>query len=88
MFASVILLLIPSSVFFISFTIFFISVCLFFSFSLCACAHPQLYAIFVTPRTVDPRLHSPQNFPGKNTVVGCHFLLEGIFPTQGLKPCL
>ena len=25
-------------------------------------------------------------FPGKNTSVGCHFLLEGIFPTQGLKP--
>ena len=24
-------------------------------------------------------------FPGKNTGVGCHFLLQGIFPTQGLK---
>ena len=24
--------------------------------------------------------------PGKNTGVGCHFLLQGIFPTQGLKP--
>ena len=23
--------------------------------------------------------------PGKNTGVGCHFLLQGIFPTQGLK---
>ena len=23
--------------------------------------------------------------PGKNTGVGCHFLLEGIFPTQGLN---
>ena len=22
--------------------------------------------------------------PGKNTGVGCHFLLQGIFPTQGL----
>ena len=22
-------------------------------------------------------------FPGKNTGVGCHFLLQGIFPTQG-----
>ena len=25
----------------------------------------------------------PWNFPGKNTGVGCHFLLSGIFPTQG-----
>ena len=23
--------------------------------------------------------------PGKNTGVGCHFLLQGIFPTQGLN---
>ena len=27
-------------------------------------------------------------FPGKNTGVGCHFLLQGIFLTQGLNPCL
>ena len=27
-------------------------------------------------------------FPGKNTEVGCHFLLQGIFPTQGSNPCL
>ena len=24
----------------------------------------------------------------KNAVVGCHSLLQGIFPTQGLNPCL
>ena len=24
----------------------------------------------------------PWSFPGKNTGVGCHFLLQGIFPTQ------
>ena len=23
----------------------------------------------------------PWDFPGKNTEVGCHFLLQGIFPT-------
>ena len=28
------------------------------------------------------------NSPGKNTEVGCHFLLQGIFPTQRLNPCL
>ena len=26
--------------------------------------------------------------PGKNPGVGCHCLLQGIFPTQGLSPCL
>ena len=26
------------------------------------------------------------DFPGRNTGVGCHFLLQGIFPTQGIKP--
>ena len=25
------------------------------------------------------------DFPGRNTEVGCHFLLQGIFPTQGLN---
>ena len=29
------------------------------------------------------RLLSPWNFPGKNTGVGSHPLLQGIFPTQG-----
>ena len=28
------------------------------------------------------------DFPGKNTGVGCHFLLQGIFPTQGSNPGL
>ena len=28
------------------------------------------------------------DFPGKNTGVGCHLLLQGIFPTQGLNPQL
>ena len=27
-------------------------------------------------------------FLGKDTGVGCHFLLQGIFPTQGLNLCL
>ena len=30
----------------------------------------------------------PWDSPGKNTEVGCHFLLQGIFLTQGLNPCL
>ena len=32
------------------------------------------------------RLLCPWNFPGKNTGVGCHALLQGIFPTQGSNP--
>ena len=35
-----------------------------------------------------PRLHCPWNFPGKNTGVGCHFLLQGILLTQGSNPRL
>ena len=34
------------------------------------------------------RLLCPWNFPGKNPGVGCHFLLQGIFPTQGSNPRL
>ena len=32
------------------------------------------------------RLLCPWNSPGKNTGVGFHFLLQGIFLTQGLNP--
>ena len=31
---------------------------------------------------------SPWSFSGKSTGVGCHFFLQGIFPTQGLNPGL
>ena len=31
------------------------------------------------------RLFHPWDFPGKNTGVGCHFLLQEIFLTQGLN---
>ena len=34
------------------------------------------------------RLLCPWGSPGKNTGVGCHALLQGIFPTQGLNPSL
>ena len=42
----------------------------------------------------DPMDYSPPassvhgDSPGKNTGVGCHFLLQGIFPSQGLDPGL
>ena len=31
------------------------------------------------------RLLCPWDFPGENTGVGCHFLLQGIFPNRGIK---
>ena len=36
-----------------------------------------------TSQTVDPRLLCPRDCPGKNTGVGCHFLLQGLCPTLG-----
>ena len=44
--------------------------------------------LFVTPWTTQPtRLLCPWNFLGKNTEVGCHSLLQGIFLIQGSNPC-
>ena len=40
------------------------------------------------PWTVAHRLLSPWDFPGMNTGVGCHFLLQGIFLIQGSNPAL
>ena len=37
---------------------------------------------------MDCSLLCPWNSPGTNTGVGCHFLLQGTFPTQGLNPRL
>ena len=45
--------------------------------------------LFVTPRTVAcTRLLCPWDFLSKSIGVGCHFLLQGIFPTQGSNPGL
>ena len=46
-------------------------------------SHVRLFAI---PWTVATNFLHPWNFPGKSTGVGCHFLLQGIFPTQGWNP--
>ena len=43
------------------------------------------------PTLCDPmgsRLLHPWDFLGKSTGVGCHFLLQGIFLTQGSNPGL
>ena len=48
-------------------------------------SHVQL---FVTLWTVAARLLCPWDSAGKNTGVGSHALLQGIFQTQGMNPSL
>ena len=45
-------------------------------------SHVQLFA---TPWTVAPGLPCPQDSPSKNTGVGCHALLQGNLPDQGIE---
>ena len=42
----------------------------------------------VTPWTVACQAPMSMDFPGKNTGVDCHFLLQGIFLTQESNPSL
>ena len=54
----------------------------------CMLSH-SVVSDFLQPHGLQPtRSLCPWDFPGKNTTVGCHFLLQGIFPTQGLNPYL
>ena len=56
---------------------------------MCICA--QLLScvqFFVTQWTIAHQANPSMKSPGKETGVGCHFLLQGIFPTQGLHPHL
>ena len=43
----------------------------------------QSYLTLVTLWTVAHQALCPWDFPGRNTRVGCHFLLQGTFLTQG-----
>ena len=55
---------------------------------LCVCAQ-SLSPVLCSPMNCKPaRLLCPLDFPGKNIGVCCHFLLQGIFPTQGTNLCL
>ena len=60
-------------------------------------AHIIYYAVFsrlLCPTLCDPMYCRPPGSsahgvsPGKTTGIGCHFLLQGIFPTQGSNPPL
>ena len=48
------------------------------------CVYAHSYLTLLQPHRLQPtRLLCPSDFLGKNTGVGCHFLLQGIFPAQG-----
>ena len=54
----------------------------------CVLSHFSCVRLAVTLWTVAPPGSSPWDSPGKNTGVGYRALLHGIFPIQGLNPCL
>ena len=54
---------------------------------LCSFSGLSRVRLFATPWTI-ARQTLLWDFAGKNTGVDCHFLLQGIFPTQGLNPYL
>ena len=56
----------------------------------CVCVHMcSVVSDSFQPFGIEPAgLLCPWDSPGKNSGVGCHFLLQGIFPTQGLNPSL
>ena len=54
---------------------------------MCVCSVLIPVWLFVTPCSL-PGSSDPWNFPGKSTGVGSHFLLQGIFLTQGSNLCL
>ena len=56
---------------------------------MCACSVISVVSDALWPYGLWPtRLLCPWDSPGKNTGVGCHFFLQGIFPTQGSNPHL
>ena len=66
---------------------FFLCVCV--CVCVCACTHSVVSDSLQSPELSSARLLCLWNFPGKNTGVGRHFLLQGIFPTKRWTPrCL
>ena len=56
--------------------------------AICVLSHLSHVQLFATPWIVAHWLLCPWGSPGKNAGVGCHFLLQGIFLTQGSNPHL
>ena len=53
-----------------------------------AAAYLLSHVRLCVPMDCSPQAPLSMGFPGKNTGAGCHFLFQGIFPTQGLTPGL
>ena len=53
-----------------------------------ACVAKESDTLFCNPKDWPARLLCPWDSPGKNTGVGSHSLLQGIFPIQGSNPDL
>ena len=53
---------------------------------MCTLSHSDMSDSSQSCRLQPAKLLSPWNFPGKNTGVGCHFLLQGISPDPGIEP--
>ena len=56
--------------------------------SVCVLSRFSLSPLCAAPQTIAHRLLCPWNSPDKSTGGGCHFLLQGIFQTQGSNPRL
>ena len=54
----------------------------------CCCLVAKSCPTLLWPRRLYARLRHLWHFPGGNTGLCCHFLLQGIFLTQGLNSCL
>ena len=78
----------------ISTTVHCVCVCVRVHVCPCVCVWVCAYLLshvwfFCDPRGLQPtRFFCPWDCPGKNTGVGCHFLLQGAFLTQEWNPCL
>ena len=56
--------------------------------NICSSEERKKVKLLSRVRLFETRLLHPWDSPGKNTGVGCHSLLQGIFPTQGSNPGL
>ena len=66
-----------------------LTLCNIYIYVYCCCSVTKSCLTLLQPYELQSaRLLHPWNFPGKNTGVSCHSLLQRIFPTQALNPCL
>ena len=62
-----------------------------FTKHVCACMYMLSCSVMtdsLQPYRLNPMAHQSKHSPGKNTGVGIHALLQGIFLAQGSIPCL